>query len=350
MDTRASLVDPETSPLPEVLADALRYRYTDEEKGARRVPPYLIPAALLPHRDRIMRELRSRVEVDGDTPWVVTRMLVNQRRLDSRFVDQLGRGHFEFDDAACALVACAALSVDEAREIIVSVPTRGSDSLRRQIAMTLRDRGMLVEARLEADRIGEYSWSAHRDIGWKLAAEGDHEEFFRHWRKYEAGKQRHMMAQLKVALVRGVAEKCGWQAAVDLSLAEKRLGAGFTPVALSQAAETMSPEQLIVFFGHDARGLLTEQGELNLLVGALVRAAPRNPTSEHPLLASTLDRIIAIDPLIDKATMRSRDGLLSRLWPAMAEEETLKKMRKALRTPSLKREFSVLPRNAVVDS
>jgi hypothetical protein len=309
------------------------------------VPPYLLPAALLPHRDRLMMELRSRVEGRGGGPWVVTRMLVNQRRLDSQFLDELGRGPFEFGDAACALVACAALSIDDAREIIVSVPTHGGDSLRRQIAMTLRDRGALDEARAEADRIGEYSWSAHRDIGWKLAVEGDHEAFFRHWRQYEAGKERDRMARLKETLIRGVAEKRGWKAAVDLAMAEKRLGAGFTPVALRQAAESMSPDQLITFFAHDARGLLAEKEELRLLVDALLRAAPKNPTSEHPLLAQILDRIIAIDPLIDKETMRSRDGLLSRLWPATAEEETLKKMRKAMRTPSLKRELSVLPRN-----
>jgi hypothetical protein len=350
MNSRAALVDPETSRLPEVLAEALRYRYTDEERENSRMPPYPIAVALRPHRDRIMRELTSRVKAEGDAPWVVTRMLVNQRRLDSRFVEQLGRGLFEFGDAACALVACYALSIDEARQIIVSVPTRGGDSLRRQIAMTLRDRGMLDEARAEAGLIGEYSWSAHRDIGWKLAVEGDHEEFFTHWRDYAAGKERHGMVMLKTTLVGGVAEKHGWQAAVDLALADKRLGAGFRLTAVGRGVDTMSPDQLVAFFAHDVRGLLTEQGELNLLVGALVREAPRNPTSEHPLLASTLDRIIAIDPLIDKATMRSRDGLLSRLWPAMAEEETLTRMRKALRTPSLKREFTVLPRNVITKS
>jgi hypothetical protein len=347
MDLHDSQVDPETSPLPEVLTEALLYGYTHEEQAARLIPPYFIPAALRPHRDRIMSELRSRVKAEGDPPWVVTRMLVNQRRLDPHFVEQLGRGPFEFGDAACALVACSALSIDEAREIIVSVPTRGGDSLRRQIAMTLRDRGMLDEARAEAGLIGEYSWSAHRDIGWKLAVEGDHEEFFRHWRDYAASKERHGMVLLKTTLVGGVAENHGWQAAVDLALADKRLGEGFRFTAVGRGVDAMSPDQLSEFFAHDARGLLTEQDELSLLVGALVRAAPRNPTSEHPLLASTLDRIIAIDFRVDRATMRSRDGLLSRLWPAMAEEETLTRMRKALRTPSLKREYTVLPRNVI---
>jgi hypothetical protein len=330
MSSLDAAADPETSPLPEVVADALRYPYTEEEWGAGHVHPYAIPAALRPHRDRIMRELRSRVEAGGDTPWVVTRMLVDQYRLDSRYLDQLARDRFRFDDAACVLVASAALSIDEAREILLSVPTFRGDSLRRQIVVTLRDRGLLDEARVEASRIGEYSWSAHRDIGWRLAVDG-----------------RDRMARLKAALVRGVAEKHGWESAVVLARKDKRLGAGFTLVALRQAAETMSPDQLIAFLGRDAQGYLTEEDELRLLVEALLRVTPRNPTSEHPLLLQTIDRISAIDPLGDKATMRSRDALLARLWPTIADEETLKRVRKEVRTPMLKRELMVLPRQVV---
>ena len=343
----ASVADPATSPLPQVLTDALRYRYADEEREAGRRPPYPIAVALRPHRDRIMKELRSRVTIDGDTPWVVTRILVHQIRLDPGHVEQIGRDFFEFGDAACALVACAALSLDEAREITDSMPTYDGRGLRRQIAMTLRDRDRLDEARTEADSIGAYSWSAHRDIAWKLAVEGDHEAFFKHWADYAAGKERHTMAQLKSTLVWGVAEKHGWKAAVDFALAEKRLGTGFRGVGISQAAETMSPEQVIEFFAHEAREVVTEQGELSLLVAALLRSAPRDPTIEHPLLGQIIDRIIAIDPLIDKATMRSRDLLLARLWPVMADVETLKRVRKGIRTPSLKRELTRLPRDVV---
>jgi hypothetical protein len=345
-----SVADPATSPLPQVLTDALRYRYTDEEREAGRRPPYPIAVALRPHRDRIMKELRSRVTIDGDTPWVVTRILLHQIRLDPGYVEQIGRDFFEFGDAACALVACAALSLDEAREIIDSMPTYDGRSLRRQIAMTLRDRDRLDEARTEADSIGAYSWSAHRDIAWKLAVEGDHEAFFKHWADYAAGKERHTMAQLKSTLVWGVAEKHGWEAAVDFAQAEKRLGAGFRGVGISQAAETMSPDQLMEFFAHEAREVITEQGELNLLVAALRRAAPRNPTSEHPLLRQIIDRIMSIDPLIDKATMRSRDSLLFGLWPVMADVETLKRVRKGMRTPWMKREFTKLPRDVVPES
>jgi hypothetical protein len=346
----ASIADPETSPLPQVLTEALRYQYTEEERDASRRPPYPIASALRSHRDRVMRELRSHVTTDGDAPWVVTRILVHQIRLDPRYVEQIGRDFFEFGDAACALVACDALSIDEARGIIASTPTFNGDSLRRQIAMTLRDRGRLDEARAEADRIGEYSWSAHRDIAWKLAVEGDHESFFAHWPKYAAGKERHKIARLKSTLVRGVAAKHGWKAAVDFALTEKRLGAGFRGVGISQAAETMSPEELIEFLAHEAREMITELGELSLLVAALRRAAPRNPTSEHPLLSQIIDRIIAIDPLIDKATMRSRDSLLFSLWPVMAEVETLNRVRKGVRTPALKRELTRLPRDVVPDS
>jgi hypothetical protein len=350
MTSATSSVNPETSPLPDVLTDALRYRYTEDEREASRRPPYPIAAALRPHRDRIMGELRSRVQPKSGAPWVVTRMLVSQRKLDSQYLDLAERGFFEFGDAACDLLACAALSIGEARGIVDSVPDFDGDGLRRQIALTLRDRGMLDEARTEANRIGEYSFMVHRDIAWKLADEGDYESFFRHWRDYAAGKERQGIGQLKTTLVSGMAEKHGWRAAVNLAVAEKRLGAGFKDVAISQATSTMPLEQLIEFLAHDARGQLPEESELWLLVRALRREAPWKPTSEHPLLGEVIDRIIAIDPLVDKATMRSRDMLLAQLWPTMANPETLKRVRKAMRTPSLKREFSVLPRDVVPSS
>ena len=59
MTSATSSINPETSPLPDVLTDALRYRYTEDEREASRRPLYPIAAALRPYRDRIMGVLEN---------------------------------------------------------------------------------------------------------------------------------------------------------------------------------------------------------------------------------------------------------------------------------------------------
>ncbi|MEV0367358.1 hypothetical protein [Nocardia fusca] len=44
-------------------------------------------------------------------------------------------------------------------------------------------------------------------------------------------------------------------------------------------------------------------------------AAGWNPQDDHPMLGSVVDRWIAVDPTVDKATMRLRDGKLFEPWP-----------------------------------
>ncbi|WP_280249313.1 hypothetical protein [Nocardia abscessus] len=70
-----------------------------------------------------------------------------------------------------------------------------------------------------------------------------------------------------------------------------------------------------------------------------------NPQDDHPMLGSVVDRLIAVDPVVDKATMRRRAGKLFGLWPAIGEQATLDRVRKTVLTPSYRRELTVLARN-----
>lgn len=77
----------------------------------------------------------------------------------------------------------------------------------------------------------------------------------------------------------------------------------------------------------------------------MLDATGKDPERNHPALDGIVDRIIAVDPGTDRATMRARDGLLFHLWPAMGEQATLDRVRKAVRTPTIRRELTTLPRN-----
>ncbi len=58
-------------------------------------------------------------------------------------------------------------------------------------------------------------------------------------------------------------------------------------------------------------------------------------------LTQVLNRVIALDPS-EKPTMRARDQLLLSLWPAYSDAKTLALARSSARTPSIRRELTVL--------
>jgi hypothetical protein len=187
--------------------------------------------------------------------------------------------------------------------------------------------------------MGTNAWVGYREIGAAHAAAGDAAAFFAGWKRYNAREARNRMADLKRTLVSAVARRQGWQAALAVT-SDKRIGPDFARYAFD--AET-DVDGLLALFSADAAGVLTQADELVVLVRAVCAATPRNPDRDHPRLAEILDRIIAVEPST-KDTMRWRDGQLFRLWPAIGAQSTLDRVRKAVRTPSIKRELKVLAR------
>ncbi|MFI5910842.1 hypothetical protein [Dactylosporangium sp. NPDC051541] len=324
--------------LVDVLVEALTAAVPDAERTASLSPPYPTPAALVGPRDAVLRELEARLPADGDGPMTVLRVLgpVQPYRVE---VDRLRRrGVFDFADAACALLAIGALTDDDADTLRPHLPP--ACGIGRQQVLNRLAADDIAAARAAADRIaGGTAWKGHRDIAAALADRGDAAGFLAGWKYYAATKDRHGLAALKRRLVEGVARTAGWKAALALT-ADRRLGPAFAMYAFTA-------------FGADVDGLrrvlaatpgLPELDQLTLLAEAVRQASGKDPERNHPYLDELADRIIAVDPSTDRATMRTRDWLLFSLWPAMGEQATLDRVRKAIRTPQYKRELRLLPR------
>ncbi|MCA2210910.1 hypothetical protein [Nocardia rosealba] len=329
--------------LKDTLVAGLTLPISDVEREAARTPPYSIPAAVVPIRDRVLEELVSRLPSAGDEPPTVTRVLSRPR--DYRFEVQMlacSQRLFEFADATCALIAVDALTSDEVDSIAPLLPE--SCGFRRQQVLNRIAAGDLAGARALATRIDDgYAWRAYRDIGFALADRGDVKGFFADWKRYAAGQDRAGMALLKEHLIAGVARHQDWNAAVTVA-ANKRIGPSFVCHAFTGFVDAADVDGLWEVLTGAAQGLLPELGELALLAATIRQATPHNPERNHPLLDTVVDRLIAIDPTADKAVMRGRDSELFALWPAIGEQSTLDRVRKAVRTPGYKRELTTLPR------
>ncbi|WP_220138933.1 hypothetical protein [Nocardia sp. GTS18] len=219
-----------------------------------------------------------------------------------------------------------------------------SCGFRRQQVLNRIAAGDLAGARALATRIDDgYAWRAYRDIGFALADRGDVKGFFADWKRYAAGQDRAGMALLKEHLIAGVARHQDWNAAVTVA-ANKRIGPSFVCHAFTGFVDAADVDGLWEVLTGAAQGLLPELDELALLAATIRQATPNNPERNHPLLDTVVDRLIAIDPTADKAVMRGRDSELFALWPAIGEQTTLDRVRKAVRTPGYKRELTTLPR------
>jgi hypothetical protein len=258
-------------------------------------------------------------------------------------VASLGRSsRFDFGDAACALLAVGALDDTDVETLAGLLPA--SCGIRRQQVLNRLALGELDVAREVAGRIADgLSWVAYRDIAGTLADEGDTAGFFADWKHYEARQDRAGMADLKQRLVVGVARKGGWQAALAVTR-DKRIGPEFARFSFHTFLDG-DVEGLARLLAGEAAGVLSEEDELTTLARAVRAAAGRNPESDHPMLGGIVDRIIAVDPTTDKATMRWRDAELFGLWPAYGEQATLDRVHSAVRTPSYKRELTTLARD-----
>jgi hypothetical protein len=242
-------------------------------------------------------------------------------------------GRFDFADAACGLLAVGVLADADVEALAGFLPSYCG--IRRQQVLNRLRAGELARARAAADGVPV----AYRDIGAWLADRGDAAEFFGDWKHYEAGRDRHGMAELKRRLVAGVARAAGWQAALAVT-EDKRIGPAFARYAFESY-----PVEDLAGLRRAVAGVLSELDQLSVLAGAVRLASGHNPERDHPLLGEIVDRIIAVDPTADKAVMRWRDAELFGLWPAYGEQSTLDRVRAAVRTPRYRRELTVLARD-----
>ncbi|AEV84228.1 hypothetical protein ACWT_3205 [Actinoplanes sp. SE50] len=321
--------------LLDVLIEGLTAVGIDEKSS----PGPSTPVALIAARGIVLRELEDRLPADGDGPFTVTRSLGPVRSYRAE-VDLLRRrGGFSLADAACALLAVGALTDDDVAALLPHLPA--SCGIGRQRVLNRLADDDLGAARAAADRIrGDTGWKGHRDIAAVLADRGDAAEFLAGWKSYRAATDRHGMGELKRRLVEGVARTAGWAAALEL-VGDKRFGPALAVHAFTAFGADVDGLRRVL----GRTGVLAELDQLAVLSSAVLRASGTDPVRNHPYLDELVDRIIAVDPSADRATMRTRDRLLFSLWPAMGETATLDRVRRAVRTPQYRRELTRLPRD-----
>jgi hypothetical protein len=341
--TRAPLSEAEIAdgPLVRVVLDALAG--AEDHRGATGLlSEHATPEHLRPHRRRFAAEV-ALIEPDPDRT-VVYRARSHEHGLAAtdRLPELIDR--LTVNDTAVLLLAGGRLTVDEVRDHLLAAPDLPAASgLGRQVVLMLHDAGDAQAAASAADALGARRWTGYRDLARRWADAGDVSAFFAHWRDYRAGEARQDMVALKARLVRGVAGRDGWEAGVDLALRERRLGQQFVLTAIRAAAPT-APEDVADLLAGPAGTHLPELDHLDLLVAAVLHVTPRDPEQEHPMLPGIVDRLIAVDPTADRATLRSRDALLVATWPAQADADTLARVRRAVRTPDLRAQLTRLPR------
>lgn len=269
-------------------------------------------AAEEPLRQRILRELEDRLPIEGDGPSTVTRALgpIGSYRDTVRALGQSPSGRFEFEDAACALIAVGAVTAEESDDLVPFLPAWSG--FRRQLVLNRIAAGDLDGARsLAAGLDDEHRWRAYRDIGAALAARGDAPGFFAELRNYAIARDRDDLAELAKLLVVAGREDSGSGAGADVVEGLQRV------------------------LVRDAAGLVPELDQLILLSAVIRSVTEPDPQHNHPLLDGVVDRLVAIGASSGPAVVARRDALLVYLWPAIGDHATRDRVREAIRTPGL---------------
>jgi hypothetical protein len=335
----------ETRVAVEACVEALNTEYTAEERDRAVRPPYPVPDRLVRNRDVMLAEVeRLRQAGQGDRtcvfamrdtwagPWeTATNRLHGSTPNDA------------FRAALPLLFTASDMSAAEFAAVISRVPgATHRNHLRAQLVQALLDAGEVAEAERAADTFeSDHAYLGHRRIALWFARRGDAAGFFARWSRLAATKDRHHLGVLKQTLVESVTRVSGWQEAIAV-IADKRLGPTNRRHAFAPLAEAGEVEELrTLFAAGPGAGLLDPLEELGLLSDALYHQARRTGKATAEPFTEIFNRILAID-YTQKPSMRHRDGMLLRLWPAYPDADTLALARKSARSPAIKRELKTL--------
>lgn len=332
-----------TESLINVMIRGAGHTWTSEELEACSRPPYPLPADVESARLRAVAELADVPSPVGNPTWVVTRLLATRQELGAALAALRRSGGFRVADAVCVLVAGGALTLADVDRFVESVGVPSWSGLPRQVVHVHLAAGRLAEADAAAAAMGEHAWLGNRDIALVLAERGDTREVLARWRDLRPGTDRRGADAIRSALVREIARREGWRAALEVS-SDARIGTRFRGSAFTALVDDGKVDALLDLFANEAADVLDELSQLAMLTRAIRADASRPPGTDHPALAGVLARIEAIDPSADKQTMRVRDSLLFECWYGTGEEGTLRRIRSAIRTPMLRRELTSLHR------
>ncbi|MBB5830683.1 hypothetical protein [Brachybacterium aquaticum] len=363
-DTTGSSAAPTNALAAQLLAALAEPGAVDAGAGARARAPHPFHHEALPALRGRLAELgvdphdlsRPHVIDDQDPP-CATRQLSAPRPFSaaaSLVVRQIESGKETsapaLGDLACVLLAGGLLEVTDLERAAELVGGHVAECFGRAIVHRLAADGELEAAARAADhpRLARMPYIGWRALGDHHARRGETDAFLSHWSGYQTQKERRWIETARPLLVGAVARDRGWQDGLDvarrpriatrgnrdeLRLAALRPLAGATPEP-ELAALLRTEEELVDLPAADALALRVD--------AVLARAEDREKGADHPALRPLLEEITALDPTASKDLMRQRDALLLRLWPVIGTETTLQETRKAMRTPSLKREMTRL--------
>jgi|GEM_PF-1388810 len=331
---------PATDALVEVARAVLRYPWP-RDTAQRGMTPPPVPTALVAHAEHLRRAARATAPDHLHRRWAGSLHLLAGDGLPDHLWERAEGDLRWFGSLVGALVATRALTPGDVESLLPDAPEHLRPVLVRQLVLVALDDDDLDLATRHADRLGPDGWSAHRDIGLHLAERGDAPGFLARWRSYHAREHRWEVDRLRGRLVHEVAVRQGTAAALAL-VADRRIGERYRQAAWVSADRSV--EGLLAFYAGEAGEHVDELSQLGALVAAIVRETPADATTEHARLAQVLDRLVAVDPTRDRSTMRMRDLQLQASWPAIVEEETLRQVRRAIRTPHVRADIGALAR------
>ncbi|QFG68545.1 hypothetical protein [Ornithinimicrobium pratense] len=245
-------------------------------------------------------------------------------------------------DLACLAYAVGLLQERDVDAILEQLtPLQRGGLLRQRIAHQVSI-GRLHEAHQTAASLTT-PLRGHRDVGLHLARAGDHARFFAEWPRLEPRRGTAELVELREELVRTVGRHQGWRAALELVDGHRRLGDRYVFAALS-GGPVADYDELGRHLDADLGSRLTQTQRTQLLVDQLLREVPPAVTSapEDPRVLPLAERVGKLTG--DRDVVRARDWQLVQLWPVVADEATLRRMRAMVRTPDLRRELTALRR------
>lgn len=255
------------------------------------------------------------------------------------------------------LLRVAGLVTDACMEQAIETTT---DPSQPKFMQRARVYGFLAEDDVEAAKpaaesshLHDSNWIAWRAIGEYHAERGNAAAFLTLWSTFDGRRQRERLDWMRQSLVEGVSRHHGWQEALNVAkhrrIATRKNSGLMLKTALEPLTETMTAKELeeLISSASECEDLPEIQRLLLLVEAMLAHPCEDTPDADHPELANILERIIAVDPTFSKEQSHLRDFTLSSTWPLIGEENTLKRMRSAIRSPTLRHEYMGLKKDAV---
>lgn len=272
---------------------------------------------------------------------VITRTLSTITRLEhATHLLREGRDMSPMSDYACLADAMGLLTEDDVDSLLPLYDPIYRDGLLRQRILRLVRAGRLDDAHTVAEQMTE-PLQGHRDVGHHLAKLGDHRSFFAEWPRYEPRRATQQLVEMRLTLVAAIGRRDGARAALHIVETHKRLGEKYVVAALA-SAELAPYDELLVRLDGELANRVDESARCSLLVDQMLRELPIDPEEEDPRVLPLAERIGRLDG--DRGVRRHRDNQLFRLWPVLGDPATLKRVRALVRTPSIRRELTRLPR------